>query len=241
VVSSFLRSFTVQGSWNYRTLIGSGFAFALLPILRELGGKPDEVEARLRRHVDLFNAHPYLSPVALGAVTRLEADGEDAAVVERFKMAIRGPLGGLGDALVWAAWLPATLLGVLALALAGAGPVLCLVTFLLIYNAGHVGLRIWGFRVGLENGKQVGPRLRTAGLGPLASRISAWGAVLVGAVAGLLLTGDHGFATPTMLWLAPATLAFLLGLRAGQSAWRPTALATVVAVGLLLVLPLLLA
>ena len=40
-----LRSFAVQGSWNYRTLIGAGFAFALLPALRALYGRdPDGIE-----------------------------------------------------------------------------------------------------------------------------------------------------------------------------------------------------
>jgi hypothetical protein len=34
----FLRSFAIQGSWNYRTLQGSGFAFALMPVLRYVHG-----------------------------------------------------------------------------------------------------------------------------------------------------------------------------------------------------------
>ena len=41
-VSTFLRSFLVQGSWNYHTMLGCGFAFALLPGLRELYGADSE-------------------------------------------------------------------------------------------------------------------------------------------------------------------------------------------------------
>ena len=72
------RSFAIQGPWNYRTLIGHGYAFALLPALRAIyrairSGSPTRWPATRR----LFNSHPYLAPMALGAVARLEAEGED--------------------------------------------------------------------------------------------------------------------------------------------------------------------
>jgi len=103
LVSTFLRSFTIQGSWNYRSMVGGGVAFCLLPVLRAVArtrGEP--LQDALQRHVGHFNAHPYLTSLALGAIARLEADGEDPEAVQRFKAAIRGPLGGLGDALIWA-------------------------------------------------------------------------------------------------------------------------------------------
>ena len=87
VASAFARSFLIQGSWNYHTMIGSGFAFAMLPGLRDLFGEdPASMDASVRRHVEHFNAHPYLSTVALGAVLRLEADGADPETVRRFSL-----------------------------------------------------------------------------------------------------------------------------------------------------------
>src|SRR5690606_32454688 len=69
-----LPIFAIQGSWNYRTLIGTGFAFALLPLLRSrYRGDPARLRESLERHASLFNSHPYLAPVALGAVAQLEA------------------------------------------------------------------------------------------------------------------------------------------------------------------------
>ena len=71
-----LRSLLVQGSWNYETLIGSGFAFAIRPVLRHLHPSDDEAyHAAVDRHVGVFNSHPYFATVAVGAVARLEADG----------------------------------------------------------------------------------------------------------------------------------------------------------------------
>ena len=110
----FLRSFAIQGSWNYRSLIGSGFAYALLPVLRVLYREdPAKLHAAVRRHSELFNSHPYLAPLALGAVAVLEQT-EPPEVVTRFKAAVRGSLGTLGDRLVWSGWRP--LVALIALA-----------------------------------------------------------------------------------------------------------------------------
>ena len=90
-------------------MVGGGLAFCLLPVLRAVARSRNEpLQASIQRHVGHFNAHPYLTSLALGAISRLEADGEDPEEIRRFKVAIRGPLGGLGDTLVWAGWLPAT-------------------------------------------------------------------------------------------------------------------------------------
>jgi mannose PTS system EIID component len=234
LTSSFLRTFLIQGSWNYHTMLGCGFAFALLPGLRALhGGSADELAAALGRHVELFNAHPYLSGVALGAVLKLEREGADPETVRRFKLAVRGPLGSLGDALVWASWLPA--LSVLALSLywLGAPGWLAVAAFLVVYNLGHVGLRVWGFRVGLAEGRDVGQRLARADLGTWTNRLRSVGALLLGALVGALLAADGGLAEAGAAWVVLALAAFLAGLLVGHRAWRPAAAAVVAAIALL--------
>ncbi|MBW3533798.1 MAG: PTS system mannose/fructose/sorbose family transporter subunit IID [Gemmatimonadetes bacterium] len=228
--SAFLRSFTIQGSWNYHTMMGGGFAFALLPVLRRLRRDRQELEKALARHVEHFNTHPYLSGIALGAVARLEADGSDPALVGRFKVAIKGPLGGLGDNLVWAAWLPTTMLLGLVLWAVGAPPWVAVVVFLALYNVGHLGLRLWGFDVGLREGTEVAGRLREAALGRHAERIIRVGCVALGLLSGELLVRMGGLGGLPGFWSALAGAAFVLGLLAGLRAWRPAALAVVGAV-----------
>jgi mannose/fructose/N-acetylgalactosamine-specific phosphotransferase system component IID len=214
-------------------MIGGGFAFALLPVLRRVfeGAK---LQDAVRRHAEHFNSHPYLAGLALGATAKLESDGSDPELVRRFKLAIKGPLGGLGDALVWAAWLPTTaLLGVVAY-FAGAPPWLCVAVFLIPYNLGHLALRMWGFNVGLTWGHDVGRVLREAALGHRAEWVSRVGAVLVGVLAGLLLTVEPGRSEGAIrggalesLWLVLAAGGFSLGLLAGARAWRPAAMVAV--------------
>lgn len=235
LVRTFLRSFAIQGSWNYHTMMGTGFGFALLPVLRFLH-RGDALEDAVARHSEHFNAHPYLATLALGAVARMEADGDPAEDIRRFKNAVRGPLGGLGDTLVWAAWLPTCLLAALVLAWAGVAPWFCVGAFLVIYNVGHLGLRLWGFRMGLRDGREVATTLRRASLGRWTEQVLRVAALLAGALLGLVLTGDPGIRGAPLVWVPLAVAAFVLGALVGQKAWRPAALAVVGGVGFILLI-----
>lgn len=214
-----LRSLTVQGSWNYETLIGTGFAFTMLPVLRYLYPADAEAfRAALARHTEVFNSHPYLATVAVGAVSRLEAEGADPVIIQRFKSALRGSLGSIGDQLVWTAWKPATVMIGLALALAGAAWWLVLAVFLLTYNVLHFGLRAWGLRVGTACGLEVGRVLRDAPVQKIARRSGDLGALcggfgLVVATANLLHQSRWGIVA-----IACIVVAIAAGARLGPRA-----------------------
>lgn len=160
-VSMLVRSLAIQGSWNYEILVGNGIAFCVEPALRRLPGGIDGPAYRqaLARQSAYFNTHPYLSTLAIGALARAELDQVAPARIERFRTALCGPLGSVGDRLVWASWLPACSL--LALLLFGAGwsPAGVALGFLALYNIGHLGLREWGLRAGWRNGLRVASAL----------------------------------------------------------------------------------
>jgi PTS system mannose-specific IID component len=221
--SVFARSLLIQGSWNFRTMMGGGFAFALLPFLRRLFvDDPEALRAALQRHTEHFNAHPYMAGAALGAVCRMEEDGRDPEGIARFKRAVRGPLGGLGDVLVWVGWRPLTVLAALVLALVGVSPVLTVVCFLVLYNAGHLALRIWCFRVGLQKGSHVGDPLRRMALPLQADRLAAVGVFLLGGLVGLLVHQGWllgGWAL-TLLCGTGGVWGLWLGGLVGQRGWK---------------------
>ncbi len=177
-----LRLFAVQGSWNYDILIGNGIGFCVEPALRLLpGGRGgDRYRGALARQSRYFNAHPYLASVAVGALARAELDGVDPARIERFRIALAGPLGSVGDRLVWSGWLP--LCSLLALGAYGVGGSAGLVValFLIAFNAGHLVLRAWGLRAGFARGTEVAKSLAS----PLLRRAPEWidraGALLAG-------------------------------------------------------------
>ncbi len=215
----FLRLLAIQASWNYETMVGNGVGFCVEPALRLLPGgvDGDAYCAALGRQSQYFNAHPYLASVAVGALARAELEQEPPERIERFRTALCGPLGSVGDRLVWAALLPACSLAALAVFGWSGRAVPSVVTFLGLYNAGHLALRVWGLRVGLRNGMRVAhslgaPFLRKgpqviggvaallAGFGlPLAvQRIVEPGTALLGgtliaiAIGGVLLARLHG-------------------------------------------------
>lgn len=181
------RTFAIQSLWNYPTMIGPGLAYALLPLLRRIhAGDPVRMEAAMQRHLESFNAHPYLSAVAVGALARLEFEGVPEDEIVRFRTALRGPLGTLGDRTIWAEWRPFCLLLAITLFGIGVGPLICALAFLLVYNGGHAWVRIWGFRQGWEHGRGVGRLLRDFPLERLTDRLWPVTMFLLGAATVLL-------------------------------------------------------
>jgi PTS system mannose-specific IID component len=160
-VAIFVRLLAIQGSWNYEILLGNGMGFCIEPALRLLPGgiHTAQFHAALARESTYFNAHPYLASVAVGALARAELDGEDPVRIERFRTALCGPLGSVGDRLVWAGWLPFCSLASLAAFGLGASAMAVVAMFLVVYNAGHFGLRIWGLNTGWNHGLRVASAL----------------------------------------------------------------------------------
>ena len=232
-MSSFLRLFVIQGSWNYRSMLGSGFAYCMIPLLRRRGLSGHELDEAVRSHMGPFNAHPYLAGLVLGAVARMEGGGTDTQSIERFKRAIQGSLGGLGDVLIWGAWLPATLLLALVLTWAGAPPWIPVGVFLIVYNSGHLALRWWGYSQGLQHGKDVGVRVRGAELSRLSQRVFSGGALLLGILTGAFLVSRFAAENPAALWSFAAIAAFGVGLKFGHRALRGTTLVLVLVITLL--------
>jgi len=177
-----LRLFTVQGSWNYERMLGIGFGVAEEPLLRRLppDANGERYRAALARGTHFFNAHPYLAGMAVGAAARAEHDGVSAEQIERLRTALSGPLGSLGDRLVWAGWLPFNS----GLALAGIAFGLgwwAIAGFVVLYNVGHVGLRWWALRAGWTHGLRVADALRHPVLRRAAAVVAPAMAVATGA------------------------------------------------------------
>lgn len=177
-----LRLFTVQGSWNYERMLGIGFGVAEEPLLRGLpaGEKGEAYRAAVARGTHFFNAHPYLCGMAVGAAARAEHDGVPPEQIERLRTALCGPLGSLGDRLVWAGWLPLNS----GLALVGVALGLgwgAIIGFLVLYNIGHVSLRWWALRAGWTYGLRVADALRQPFLRRIGAVVAPAMAVATGA------------------------------------------------------------
>jgi mannose/fructose/N-acetylgalactosamine-specific phosphotransferase system component IID len=181
--SALTRLFTIQAAFTYERMLGIGFGFAAEPLLRGLGkgdGGTPAFRAALARQSRFFNAHPYFAPLAVGATARAEVDGVPAERIERLRSALIGPLGSLGDRLIWAGWLPACAAIGLLLVACSAG-VWAVVAFLALYNVMQVWLRVWGLRVGWRAGVGVAGALASPGLQRALELVAPLAALLVGA------------------------------------------------------------
>jgi mannose PTS system EIID component len=212
-----LRSFLIQGCWNYRTMVGTGLGWALLPVLRRKGG---DGAMDVSRHVGHFNGHPYLMTVALGALGRAEEEGTDPEAVERFRKVLPAPLGSLGDGLIWASWRPACMVVALLVAVLGVGAGWVVAGVLALYNAVHLGIRIWGLRAGWEHGLHVGRALGAARLPLWAERIGRAGVLFLGVLLGLVLVRGAGVPQWGPVWFVGVVALLGVGLRKGGGAGR---------------------
>lgn len=181
-MSIFTRLFAIQASWNYELLMGTGIGFCVEPALRHLPGGPTgakyyEAVARESRY---FNAHPYLASVAVGALARAELDLVPPARIERFRTALCGPLGSVGDRLIWAGWLPVCSLAALAAYGLGAHAGTVLAIFLVAYNVVHIGLRAWGVHAGWTHSLRVAPALSGVVFRSGPAYVARLGALLAG-------------------------------------------------------------
>lgn len=231
-----VRSFFVQGSINERTLIGSGFAWALLPRSRSAGREGTEAEAVAPGPEDSFNSHPYLTPLALGAAARARAEGMPSTELRRFLAALRSPLGSLGDRLVWSTWRPLCLLGAVLGLLLGAPPAPVVAGVLLVYNGLHILLRVWGLRVGLVHGTDVAPALRAARLPARSERLAALGVLTLGVLAGMAVVHALGSGVSGGVWAGAGALLVLAGILGGAALrpWARILVLGLVSAGLLL-------
>jgi PTS system mannose-specific IID component len=238
--SVLARLFTIQAAFTYERMLGIGFAFAAEPMLRELGrrdGGAQAFRAALARQARFFNAHPYLASLAVGAAARAELDGVPPERVERLRSALIGPLGSLGDRLIWAGWLPACAAMGLLLVACSAG-LWAVAVFLVLYNVMHVWLRVWGLKVGWRAGVGVAGALAAPGLQRALELVAPLAALLVGAALPAVLGWYPFRARWEMLAGAAAALLFaevvrLMQGRATGLVVAAFALAVVVGVGML--------
>lgn len=171
--------------WNDRTLQGPGFAWTI-----DAGAGKG---SRVARDAAGFNTTPAMAPCVIGAVARMEADGESALDISRVKESGAASLAAIGDQLFWGSIRPsAALAGLVAWQL---GPLVSAVTLLIVQGLPQLAFRFLGLARGLGRGKTaipefIGTARRTfRAVGPA-------GSALAGLFAGAVLSsarGTYGF------------------------------------------------
>lgn len=90
------HNFFLQICWNYERMQAAGYAYAMVPVIKELYDDNDERCRNLERHMQFYNTHPGASAVIFGADVALEENYE-TEMGDNLKVALMGPLAGIGD------------------------------------------------------------------------------------------------------------------------------------------------
>ena len=127
----------LQGSWNYERMQNGGWCYAMIPAIKKLYSSKEEQAAALKRHLEFYNTHPYVSAPVIGVTLALEeerANGmpvEDQAI-QGVKVGMMGPLAGVGDPVFWFTIRP--ILGALGASMAMGGSIVGPLLFFFAWN-----------------------------------------------------------------------------------------------------------
>ncbi|PHM74251.1 PTS system mannose/fructose/sorbose family transporter subunit IID [Xenorhabdus kozodoii] len=147
-----LRSLLLQASFNYERMQAGGWLYTLIPALRKIHKNPQDLSNSMKMHMEFINLHPFDVTFLSGLVLAMEKNKERVPTIRAVKVALMGPLGGIGDALFWLTLLPICAGIGVSLALQGSlfGPIIFLLMFNIVHFALRFGLAHYGYRAGTK-------------------------------------------------------------------------------------------
>ncbi|MDU5111050.1 MAG: PTS galactosamine transporter subunit IID [Clostridium sp.] len=131
LMSSFL-----QASFNYERMQAGGFTLAQLPFLKKIYKDDKEaISDAMNDNLEFINTHPNLVGFLMGLLISLEENNEDRSIIKGLKVALFGPLAGIGDAIFWFTLLPIVAGISASFAMEGSvlGPIIFFAVYLIIF------------------------------------------------------------------------------------------------------------
>ena len=176
---AFWRYFwSFQISWNYERMQALGFAYAMEPVLRRLFPDDQAYSAALQRHLVFFNTNPVVgAPLILGSAIAMEEAGAPASA-DGVKVALMGPLAGVGDTIIWALYNSIIFTIGSAWALQGRiiGPIFVIVMVAIPYTL----VRWWQFFSAYRQGRRLVTELATGAIERLTEGATVFGLIVFG-------------------------------------------------------------
>lgn len=175
----------LQGSWNYERMQNGGWAYSIIPAIKELyTKKEDQVEA-LKRHLEFYNTHPYVSSPVMGVTLAMEEERAagthiDDAAIQGVKVGMMGPLAGVGDPVFWFTLRP--ILGALGASFALSGSIVGPLLFFVLWNVIRMVFEWKTQEMGYKAGNEITKDLSGGLLGRITLMASILGMFIIGAL-----------------------------------------------------------
>ena len=182
---AFLRSYFLLASFNYERMQNGGWCYSIIPAIKKLYKDPQDRADALKRHLEFYNTHPYVSAPVMGVTLALEEERANGAeinnqAIQGVKVGMMGPLAGVGDPVFWFTLRP--ILGALGASLALGGSIVGPLLFFFAWNIIRMAF-IWytqefGYKVGTSIAKDLSGGL----LGKITQGASILGMFIIGSL-----------------------------------------------------------
>lgn len=189
--ATYLRSMTLEWSWNYERQGNMGYCYAMIPALNKIYDKKEDRAKAYQRHLEFFNITPWIVTFVLGISIAMEEENAknpdfDEQSINNVKIALMGPLSGIGDSIFWGT-LRVIATGV-GTSLAMNGNILGPILFLLIFNIPALLVRWFGLKWGYNLGTNLINNVQESGLmNRLSKTASIIGLTVVGAMTATMV------------------------------------------------------
>ena len=95
-----LRAYFLQNGFNYSNYQGLGYALTMFPAFKKLyGDDPARLSEELKDNCEFYNTNPNLLPFITSIHLAMVESGMKYSEIRGIKMALMGPLAGIGDSL----------------------------------------------------------------------------------------------------------------------------------------------
>ena len=145
-----LRAYFLQNGMNYSNYQGLGYANMLYPGLRKIYDDDDQLRDALKENVEFFNTNPSMVPFIGNLHLAMLDGGANSKEVKSIKMALMGPMAGIGDSL--SQFCLAPLFATIGASLAQDGLILVPAIFFLGMNITLLIIKLlmgnWGHKLG---------------------------------------------------------------------------------------------
>ncbi len=175
----------LQGSWNYERMQNGGWCFSMIPAIKALYTDRDDQIAALKRHLEFYNTHPYVSAPVIGVVLAMEEERANGApiddvAIQGVKVGMMGPLAGVGDPVFWYTVRP--ILGALGASLALSGSIGGPLLFFIAWNVIRIAFLWYTQEFGYNVGTSITKDLSGGMLGRITEGASILGMFIIGAL-----------------------------------------------------------
>lgn len=184
-MSVCMRHQFLQGSWNYERMQNGGWCYSMIPAIKKLYTTKEDRAAALKRHMEFYNTHPYVSAPVMGVTLALEEDRANGAPVEDaaiqgVKVGMMGPLAGVGDPVFWFTLRP--IIGALGASLALGGSIVGPLLFFFAWNIIRIAFLWYTQEFGYKVGTSITKDLSGGLMGKITEGASILGMFIIGSL-----------------------------------------------------------